>query len=469
MEKIPWKDRKAFERFQMITPLLDETLETDKARKAKLIQEIAEKNDVDKRTIYRYLKSFREKGFEGLIPADHGHGSAKKLSPRFDELFEEAKILKAEVPERSVHDIIKILELEDRAEHGELKRSTLQKHLFDAGFSKRQLTLHNENRTNAARRFCKKHRMELAQGDIKYSHDIKIGGEKKTVYLSSLLDDHSRFPLESRWFRDQTKERVEFTFREAVLTYGLFDKAYVDNGSQYISNDLIRACARLGIVVRHTPKRSGKSKGKVEKYHQVVEKFLLEAELKSFETLEEFNLYWAAYLELNYVDEPHEGLEEYYKAQGIEVDRNELTPRKEFMRDSRELRFADASVVREAFLKHKSGRVSKGATVSVEGHYYGVGQELIGASVEIIYDMSDLSTVVVKYPGKDPMKCPQVKIGEYVDPKQPIPAAVQNVKPTTSRMLDAMEKKYSAMKAGMMDAISYASFMSKKENEEEKH
>ena len=207
----------------------------------------------------------------------------------------------------------------------------------------------------------------------------------------------------------------------------------------------------------------------MEKYHQVVEKFLLEAELKSFETLEEFNLYWAAYLELNYVDEPHEGLEEYYKAQGIEVDRNELTPRKEFMRDSRELRFADASVVREAFLKHKSGRVSKGATVSVEGHYYGVGQELIGASVEIIYDMSDLSTVVVKYPGKDPMKCPQVKIGEYVDPKQPIPAAVQNVKPTTSRMLDAMEKKYSAMKAGMMDAISYASFMSKKENEEEKH
>jgi hypothetical protein len=36
-------------------------------------------------------------------------------------------------------------------------------------------------------------------------------------------------------------------------------------------------------------------------------------------------------------------------------------------------------------------------------------------------------------------------------------------------MLDAMEKKYGAMKAGMMDAISYASFMNKKESEEEKH
>ena len=465
MEKIPWKDREAFERFQMIAPLLDEALETDKARKVKLIQDIAEKNDVDKRTIYRYLKAFREKGFDGLMPAERGHGSSNKLSPRFDELFEEAKVLKAEVPERSVHDIIKILVLEDRAEPGELKRSTLQKHLFDAGFSKRQLTLHNENRTNAARRFCKKHRMELVQGDIKYSHDVRINGKIKTVYLSSLLDDHSRFPLASRWFSDQTKERVEFTFREAILKYGLFDKAYVDRGSQYISKDLIQACARLGIIVRHAPKNSGKSKGKVEKYHQIVEKFLLETELMSFETLETFNFYWAAYLELNYIDEAHEGIWEYYRAQGVEVDKNDLTPKKEFMRDSRELRFADASVVREAFLKHKSGRVTKGATVSAEGNYYGVDQSCIGASVEIVYDTADLSSVTVKCPGKEPMKCPKVKIGEYVDPGQPVPMAVQDVKPTTSRMLDAMAKKFSDMKSGTMDAISYTSLMNRMKGE----
>jgi len=443
MEKIPWKDRTAFERFQMIAPLLDESLETDKARKAKLILEIAEKNNVDKRTIYRYLKAYKERSFEGLVPADHGHGSSRKLSPRFDELFEEAKILKAEVPGRSVNDIIKILVLEDRAEPGELKRSTLQKHLFDAGFSQRQLTLHNENRTNAARRFCKKHRMELIQGDIKYSM--------------------------SRWFPDQTKERVEFSFREAILKYGLFDKAYVDHGGQYISKDLIRACARLGIIVRHTPIKSGKSKGKVEKLHQVVDKFLLEASLKEYENLEAFNFSWEAYLELNYVDDPHDGLEEYYKAQGVEIDKDDLTPRKEFMRDSRELRFADASVVREAFLKHKSGRVTKGATVSVEGNYYGVDQSCIGSSAEIVYDTSDLSTVIVKCPGKDPMKCPRVKIGEYVDPKQPIPAAVRNVKPTTSRMLDAMEKKYGALKAGTMDAISYSSLMNKAKDKEDEH
>ena len=468
MEIMPWKDQVAFQRFQLISPLLDESLETDKAKKAKLIAEIAEKNDISERTVYRYLKNYKENSFEGLIPEDRGHGTAKKLSPRFNELFEEAKLLKAEVPGRSVNDIIKILELEDRAKPGELARSTLQRHLLEAGFSKRQLTLHNENRTNAARRFCMPHRMMLIQGDIKYSSSqpIRIGGVKKTYYLSSLLDDHSRFPLVSRWFPDQKKERIEFCFREAVLKYGLFDKAYVDNGKQYVTNDLIRACARLGIVVKHTPVRSGKSKGKVEKFHQIVDKFLREAVLKTYETLDEFNNSWNAYMEFHYNDDPHEGIEEYYKAQDVSVDKNELTPKKEFMRDTRELKYADASVVREAFLKHKSGRVSKGATVSVEGYYYGVDQSCIGASAEIIYDMADLSVITVKCPGKEPMRCPRVKIGEYVDPKQPVPTAIDNMKPTTSRMLDAMVKKYNILKTGTMDAISYSSFINSSESDD---
>ena len=67
------------------------------------------------------------------------------------------------------------------------------------------------------------------------------------------------------------------------------------------------------------------------------------------------------------------------------------------------------------------------------------------------------------------MRCPQVKIGEYVDFEQPIPQAVKNVKPSTSRMLDAMEKKYAALKDKKMDAISYAAYVKLTETKEEKH
>ena len=465
-----WKSDTAFARFQMITPLLEKSLEADKAMKAKKVQETASKYQVSERTIYRYLAAYSTNGFNGLMPSDKGHGVPKEVSPRFDDLFNEAKRLKAEVPQRSVNDIITILELEERAEPGELKRSTLQRHLYNAGFSKRQLIIHNENRTNAARRFCKAHRMQLVQGDIKYSSSapITIAGKKVVVYLSSLLDDHSRFPLFSRWFPDQKKDRVEYSFREAILKYGVFDKAYVDHGGQYISKDLKKSCARLGIVIRHAPVKSGKSKGKVEKFHQVVDKFLLEASLKEYDSLEAFNYSWESYLEVKYTEESHGGIIEFYKAQDVEVDPKEMTPRKEFERDSRPLRFPDAAVVREAFLKHKPGRVSKGATVSVDGYYYGVNQEWIGASVDIFYDSSDLSTVTVKYPGVEPVKCSRVKIGEYVDFEQPVPKAVKDVKPTSSRMLDALEKKYAERKPSGK-GISFAEYLEEtNQNEEEK-
>ena len=242
-----WKSETAFERFQMISPLLEKSLEADKAMKAKKVQETASKYQVSERTIYRYLAAYSANGFNGLMPSDKKHGVAKEVSPRFDELFNEAKRLKAEVPQRSVNDIITILELEERAEPGELKRSTLQRHLYNAGFSKRQLIIHNEKRTNAARRFCKAHRMELVQGDIKYSSSAPITIAKKevVVYLSSLLDDHSRFPLFSRWFEDQKKERVEYSFREAILKYGLFDKAYVDYSDKKITPKSLMECPSL--------------------------------------------------------------------------------------------------------------------------------------------------------------------------------------------------------------------------------
>ena len=38
-----WKSDTAFARFQMITPLLEKSLEADKAMKAKKVQEIASK------------------------------------------------------------------------------------------------------------------------------------------------------------------------------------------------------------------------------------------------------------------------------------------------------------------------------------------------------------------------------------------------------------------------------------------
>ncbi|MDD7435667.1 MAG: DDE-type integrase/transposase/recombinase [Lachnospiraceae bacterium] len=111
----------------------------------------------------------------------------------------------------------------------------------------------------------------LIQGDIKYGIKLPIGKNGATVqtYLSSAIDDHSRYVLHSRFYDNQEESIVEDTFHKAILKAGKFDACYFDNGSQYIARQLKSSLSRLGITIRHAPVRSGKSKGKCEKFHQI--------------------------------------------------------------------------------------------------------------------------------------------------------------------------------------------------------
>ena len=85
---------------------------------------------------------------------------------------------------------------------------------------------------------------------------------------------------------------MEDTLRKAVLKAGKFDACYFDRGSQYIAKQLNLSLSRLGITVRLAPRASGQSKGKVEKFHQVVDMYLREAKAHQIRTLEQLNQYW---------------------------------------------------------------------------------------------------------------------------------------------------------------------------------
>ena len=66
-----WQDEKALDRFQMIGPLLDNTL--DHAKRVQLRHQIAEQNDLSYKTIKRYDEAWQRDGFDGLHrsgPAD---------------------------------------------------------------------------------------------------------------------------------------------------------------------------------------------------------------------------------------------------------------------------------------------------------------------------------------------------------------------------------------------------------------
>ena len=120
----------------------------------------------------------------------------------------------------------------------------------------------------------------------------------------------------------------------------------------------------------HAKPRSGKSKGKIEKFHQVVDDFIRESKFKNIRTLEELNRLWTVYLDEYYHKQKHTGIAEYYESLGATVPEEGISPLQEWNRDSRPLTFLDAAVVSEAFLHHEQRKVDKGVCISFRGKRY---------------------------------------------------------------------------------------------------
>ena len=137
-------------------------------------EDIASRNGISLRSLYRYEAAFKKEGFSGLKPAERLKQHSAKLPDNFKEILEQAVQLKREVPTRSVNQIIYILELEGWAPVGTLKRSTMQRHLYNARFGQKQMQMYRDARNSSSKRFCKPHRMMLIQGDIKYGIKLPI-------------------------------------------------------------------------------------------------------------------------------------------------------------------------------------------------------------------------------------------------------------------------------------------------------
>lgn len=452
-----WQDEEALKRYRMIAPLLDSDL--DEGKRQQLREESAEKNGISKRTLYRYEKGYREEGFEGLRPASRTKKRQQRLPENFEELMGQAVQLKREVPRRSVRQIIKVLELEGWAAPGVLKPSTLQRHLYEAGLGKKQMKRYAEKRAVSSRRFCRAHRMELLQGDIKYGPELRTtDGERVKTYLSSLIDDHSRYVVQSEFYGNQRQEIVEDTFHKAVLKAGKFDCAYLDNGVQYTADHLGKACAKLGIRLVHAKPGACQSKGKIEKFHQKVDQFIAEIRVAHVHSVEELNRRWKIFLEQEYQRETHAGIKEYYESYGVEVPSSGITPEQEWLRDTRGLCFMDVSVVAEAFLHHETRRIDEVGCFSLGGNRYEASAALANLQAEIAYDPMDMETVTVCCRGAAPLAAHRIEIGAFASKVPAVPVGMTGRVPETSRLLDALEKKYKEDHGQMAGAISFGDY-----------
>lgn len=452
-----WQNEEALRRYQLICPLLDPEL--DGAKRSQLREEIAERENISRRTLYRYEEKFRGNQFEGLVPMNREKRRSQKLPENWEEIVGEAIQLKREVPKRSVRQIILILETEGFAPPGVIRPSTLQRYLYNAGLGVKQMKRYAESRETSSRRFCRPHRMELVQGDIKYGPQIRTReGKLVKTYLSSLIDDHSRLILQAEFYDNQKADIVEDTFHKAVLKHGIWDACYLDNGKQYISRQLQESCARLGIRILHAKPYACQSKGKIEVYHKSVDRFIAEVQAAHVHSVEELNEKWKIFLEEDYQKKAHAGITEYYRSMDVEVPGDGISPQMEWNRDERRLKFLDVRVVSEAFTHHETRQIDKAGCFSFDGKQYEASSALAGLEVEISYDPLDKGTVTVRFGKMEKIEAHPVRIGAYAAKTAARPAGMTDMLPETSRFLDALEKRYRKDHGLMADALSFGAY-----------
>jgi len=428
-------------RFKIISPILlaEEEQMFNKTGVMQAKKNASEQYGISKRTLERWLDAHKQCGFSGLKPVQRVYRGPNAIP---DELIEEAIMLRREVPARSIEQIIEILELEGKAPAGMIKRTTLQDKLTAKGYSSRQMKLYQQAGV-AARRFNRLDRHDLWHSDIKYGPYLTIRGEKKQIYLVIFLDDATRYVVHAEFYDTLEKIIVEDCFRKAIIKEGLPRRLYFDNGSQYRTRWMERACAKLDIKLLFAKPYSPESTGKPERFNRTFDSFLREAAAKKLTTLGGYNQYLNIWLQECYHSKTHKSLKD--------------TPENKYKTSKAPLRFLPSEVIADAFLHCETRKVDKSGCISFCAKAYEVGLPLIGQKVDVIFDPADITTLTIEHKSSGYTgQAKELSIGSRAGKRPKLPASMLPQPTDTSRLLDAKQLQYERNQEAKRHAIRYS-------------
>ncbi|MFC5702311.1 AAA family ATPase [Cohnella faecalis] len=209
-------------------------------------------------------------------------------------------------------------------------------------------------------------------------------GAKKQVFLVVFIVDATRYVLHGEFYPVMDKTIIEDCYRKAIQKYGLPEAVYFDNGKQYRTKWMTRACSKLGVRLLFAKPYSPEATGKVERFNRVVDGFLSEAALTKPQTLARLNELFHVWLSECYQNKPHSALE------------NRRSPESVFRGDKKPLRFIDPEVLANAFLHCETRKVDKSGCISFMDRKYEVGLKFIGCTVDVVYDPADTTELTIE-------------------------------------------------------------------------
>ncbi|MGH8299385.1 MAG: DDE-type integrase/transposase/recombinase [Steroidobacteraceae bacterium] len=415
-----------------------------KAERGEIVRALAEQVHTDpdgrevrlgRSTIDRWVRQLRRGGFEALVPAP------RNVAARTDAaLLGLAETLKREAPARTAAQVVRIIGATGVRAPSE---RTVQR-LYA------RLGLYGSNGGSPPRaygRFEAKRPNELWMGDA--LHGPVVGGKK--AYLLAFLDDYSRALTGYRWTYSEDTVRLEAALRQGLASRGVPEAILVDRGSAYVSPELARSCAVLGIRLVHARARTPTTKGKIERFFRSMRaQFLVEIESRpAVADLSELNRLFEAFVEVVYHRQVH--------------SETKATPLARFLENGPPSLPSPAEL-HEAFLWSAVRVVSKTSQVSLLGNSFEVDAALVGRKAELAFDPFDLTEIEVRYEGRPMGMAVPVHICRHVHPKARPEAAPPPV-PSGIDYLGLLTRKREAELAGRH--IDYAALKARTEAEQD--
>jgi len=332
-------------------------------------------------TIEDWLYAYRYNGIEGLKPKSRSdQGKIRGVDDETIKIISEYKAEHSRMPLRLV---LKRLNEEKKLPDSQIPLSTLYRYLR-LHFPKRPVPVTGKEQKRFVHRFPN----ECWQGDVMHGPYIKDGfGPAKKTYLVAIIDDRSRLIVGAEFFFSEATVNIKEILREAVMTYGVPSKLYLDNGKNFCALDIELACAAMNCVLIHSTPYYPESKGKIERFFRTVRDSFLSG-LRTVHSLLELNEAFSAWLRDEYNRAPHSSLDKE-------------TPLDTFLKyvENRLRRLPPHLDPRELFCRKESRQVAKDGTFRVNNILYEAEEHLIGTKINVLYDRDDPLKLVKVYDG----------------------------------------------------------------------
>ena len=207
-------------------------------------------------TMKGWLKRYKKNGFQALIPKTREDKDGFRKLP--EERRAAIRKLRKDYLQMSVLQFYECAMKAGILGFPPICIATLRR------FMKHEKLFTPKEAPTSRKRFSMSRFGELWTGDFMHGPQVLTepnSKRRKKAILMAIIDDHSRIIVSGQFGFQENTLLLEQVFKDAILTHGLPDRLYVDNGPSFSSEYLKRVCAHLNIGLVHSKPYDSPSRG----------------------------------------------------------------------------------------------------------------------------------------------------------------------------------------------------------------